>query len=134
MLLQAQLLRAVQEKVFKRVGGNSWQQADFRLVCATNRDLLQEVGSGGFRADLYYRLATFVFRTIPLHERRDDIVPLARYFLNTVMADSVEFDSQVIDYLNHREYPGNVRDLRQLITRIAYRMQDRADIGWRFAS
>jgi transcriptional regulator with GAF, ATPase, and Fis domain len=79
--LQAQLLRVVQEHTYKRVGGNTWHRTDFRLVCATNRDLLAQVHLGEFRADLYYRIASFVCKLPSLRERLDDVIPLAEYFL-----------------------------------------------------
>jgi transcriptional regulator with GAF, ATPase, and Fis domain len=123
MRLQAQLLRAVQERTYKRVGGNAWHRTDFRLVSATNRDLSQCIERGEFRSDLYHRIASWVFRIPPLRERRDDILPLARHALRALRPDapSLDFDAPVRDYLINRAYPGNVRDLRQLVTRIASR-------------
>jgi transcriptional regulator with GAF, ATPase, and Fis domain len=122
LALQAQLLRAIQEKTYRRVGGNSWQTSNFRLVCATNRDLDELVKEGQFRLDLYYRIAGCVFRTPRLSERVEDIVPLASYFLCELFPhDTPEFDNSVRDYLVNRPYAGNVRALRQLIQRIAYR-------------
>lgn len=121
--LQAQLLRAVQEKIYKRVGGNAWQQTDFRLVCATNRALLADVGRGSFRSDLYYRLASWVVHPPALKERREDILPLAQHFLASLEAyeGRLEFDLPVVEYLQSREYPGNVRELRQLVLRMGQR-------------
>jgi transcriptional regulator with GAF, ATPase, and Fis domain len=121
--LQAQLLRAVQEKTYKRVGGNVWQATDFRLVSATNRDLTELVERGQFRLDLYHRLAGWVFRVPSLRERREDILPLAAHFLEGRLPGGAapEFDDAVKDYLVNRDYPGNIRELRQLILRIAHR-------------
>src|SRR5262249_44123862 len=79
--LQAQLLRVIEEGTYKRVGGNAWQRTNFRLVCATNRDLPRLVEAGKFRGDLYFRIASWVFRIPPLSERIEDILPLARHFL-----------------------------------------------------
>jgi transcriptional regulator with GAF, ATPase, and Fis domain len=123
LALQAQLLRAVQEKTYKRVGGNVWQNTDFRLVCATNRDLEALVQEGRFRLDLYHRIAGWVFRTLPLREHRKDIVLLATHFLKMICSsDTVpEFDVSVREYLLSRQYPGNVRELRQVVERIAQR-------------
>lgn len=123
MNLQTQLLRAVQEKTYKRVGGNVWQSSEFRLVCATNRDLNQLVNAGHFRLDLYHRIAGWVYRTLPLRERREDILPLALHFLNASnpCAEPLQFDPAVSDYLLHRHYPGNIRELRQLVERIVHR-------------
>jgi transcriptional regulator with GAF, ATPase, and Fis domain len=121
--LQAQLLRVVQEHQYKRVGSNLWQATDFRLVCATNRDLLKGIADGGFRADLFYRIAGWQCRTVPLRERKDDILPLARFFVAQIRPDlgEVEFDDAVSEFFLTRDYPGNVRDLRQLVARIAHR-------------
>jgi transcriptional regulator with GAF, ATPase, and Fis domain len=121
--LQAQLLRAVQEKTYKRVGGNVWQTTDFRLICATNRDLREATTRGEFRLDLYYRIAGWVYHTPPLRDRLDDILPLASHFLRTLRPseEPYDFDLPVREYLLNRPYPGNVRDLRQLIQRIAHR-------------
>jgi transcriptional regulator with GAF, ATPase, and Fis domain len=115
--LQAQLLRVIQERTFKRVGGNSWQQADFRLICATNRDLEREVHEGGFRADLYYRIADRTLRLPPLRERREDILPLAAHFWRTAgpSGDDPNFDPALSEHLMTRDYPGNVRDLRRTV-------------------
>ncbi|HLK70266.1 MAG TPA: sigma 54-interacting transcriptional regulator [Bryobacteraceae bacterium] len=120
--LQAQLLRAIQEKTYKRVGGNVWQKTNFRLVCATNRNLEDLVQRGQFRLDLYYRIAGCVFRTLPLAERKEDILLLARHFLASYLPGSISgFDNAVSEYLLNRVYNGNIRELRQLIERIAYR-------------
>jgi transcriptional regulator with PAS, ATPase and Fis domain len=120
--LQAQLLRAIQEKTYKRVGGNVWLKTEFRLVCATNRDLSDLVGRGQFRLDLYYRIAGWVFRTLSIADRKKDILPLARHFLRTIIPDETpELDPCVQHYLLNRKYDGNIRELRQLIERIAHR-------------
>ena len=121
--LQAQLLRVVQEGTYKRVGGNRWHKADFRLVCATNRDLPDEVTAGRFRRDFYHRIASWVCRLPPLCDRPEDILPLARHFVSKVRADEapLELDQSVREYLLNRAYPGNVRDLRQVVSRMAQR-------------
>lgn len=121
--LQAQLLRAIQERTYKRVGGNRWQSTDFRLVCATNRDLLVEEANGRFRRDLYFRIAGWDFRLPPLRERLEDVLPLARHFVQQKSQGQhvPEFDAPVRDYLLTRAYPGNVRDLRNLVLRLAER-------------
>jgi transcriptional regulator with GAF, ATPase, and Fis domain len=123
MTLQAQLLRVVQEGTYKRVGGNVWHRTDFRLVCATNKSLPQAIEHGEFRRDLYYRIASWVFRVPSLQERREDILPLAQHFLRMFKPDDprLDFDLSVREYLLSRTYPGNVRDLRQLIARISSR-------------
>ena len=120
--LQAELLRAVQESTFKRVGGDTWRSVSFRLVCATNRDLRAEVLSGRFRLDLYHRLAATMVHLPPLRERRGDILELFGHFLSEATGiDSPRIDHAVARMVEERDYPGNVRDLRQLAIRVAAR-------------
>ena len=120
--LQAQLLRAIQERKYKRVGGNTWQPTQFRLVCATNRELEHEVARGAFRADLYYSIAGWRCQTPPLRERQDDILPLARHFFAELAQQAPPpLDPAVREYLLLRDYPGNVRELRQTVARIWHR-------------
>ena len=122
LALQPQLLRVIQEGTYKRVGGNSWLRTRFRLVCATNRDLVGELVRGGFRRDLYHRIASWICRVPPLRERPEDILPLVTHFLSQLRAgEPVEIDDPVREYLVRRSYPGNVRDLRQLVQRIHHR-------------
>jgi transcriptional regulator with GAF, ATPase, and Fis domain len=119
--IQVQLLRVIQEGTYKRVGGNSWQQARFRLVCATNRNLEKLVRLRRFRLDLYHRIAGCVLRPPPLRERKEDILALANHFLRKLLPGAQGFSPEVEEYLLNREYPGNVRELQQLIHRIAVR-------------
>jgi transcriptional regulator with GAF, ATPase, and Fis domain len=123
LALQAELLRVIQERVYKRVGSNTWKQANFRLICATNRKLLEEEARGAFRRDFYYRIAGWTCALPRLADRRDDILPLTRHVLRHLCrSQSVpEPDAAIRDYLLTREYPGNVRDLRQLLTRMVSR-------------
>ncbi|AGC43180.1 Fis family transcriptional regulator [Myxococcus stipitatus DSM 14675] len=122
LALQAQLLRVVQEHSYKRVGSNTWQHADFRLVCATNRELSEEVTQGSFRRDFFHRISSWVCRLPPLRERPEDILPLALHFLRTMRPDvELVLDPRVRDYLLQRSYPGNIRELRQLMGRICKR-------------
>lgn len=121
--LQAQLLRALQEGKYKRVGSNSWQSSQFRLVCATNRNLEDEVANGRFRADLYHRIAAWRCNTPPLRERPEDVLPLAQHFLGQLAAPGAAcaFDPAVRQYLLTRDYPGNARELRQTVARLWHR-------------
>ena len=121
--LQAELLRVIQEGTYKRVGSNAWKRTDFRLVCATNRDLDHECLEGGFRTDLYYRLATWTIHLPTLQERgAEDILLLARHFVEEFWPgpDIPELHPVVKSYLLSRAYPGNVRDLRRLVQRIVH--------------
>jgi transcriptional regulator with GAF, ATPase, and Fis domain len=121
--LQVQLLRVLQEHTYKRLGSNTWQEADFRLICATNRDLLDEAEQGRFRRDLYYRIATWTFRLPPLRERPEDILPLVHHFIHQARPNEkpLELDPRVEDYFVTRAYPGNVRDVRNLVFRLMAR-------------
>ncbi|HAV43247.1 TPA: sigma-54-dependent Fis family transcriptional regulator [bacterium] len=121
--LQAQLLRVIQEHSFKRVGGNTWHSTDFRLVSATNKDLMQELREGRFRSDLYYRIANWTFKLQPLRERKEDILPLTKHFIKQIRPDEEPpyIDNLVQEYLLRRDYPGNIRDLKYLVSRIMCR-------------
>jgi transcriptional regulator with GAF, ATPase, and Fis domain len=120
--LQTELLRAVQEGTYKPVGSDHWERAQFRLVCATNRDILAMQGANAFRADLYYRLAAISVHLPSLAERVEDVPLLARHFLTHEEGASVaELAPAVEAFLVEREYPGNVRDLKQLMARMACR-------------
>jgi transcriptional regulator with GAF, ATPase, and Fis domain len=120
---QAQLLRAVQERTYKPVGSNTWRSTSFRLICATHRPLADDVASGSFRADLYYRLGAVVCRVPPLRERLEDVVLLFRHFLGELCGQGTvpEVDEPVRRLLLQRSYPGNVRELQQLARRTACR-------------
>jgi transcriptional regulator with GAF, ATPase, and Fis domain len=128
--LQAELLRVVQEGTYKAVGSNTWRNTRFRLVSATNRDLREEEAAGRFRRDFYYRLASHICRVPTLRERIDDIIPLAQHFLKRFSSDEAPpgFDAPVREYLLSREYPGNVRDLQQVVTRMSHRHVGRGPI------
>jgi transcriptional regulator with GAF, ATPase, and Fis domain len=128
--LQAELLRIVQERTYKRIGSNDWKRVNFRLICATNRNLQDEQARGTFRLDFYHRIASWTCKLPSLNERRDDIIPLTQHFLGQMQApgEIPKLDSAVRDYLLLRDYPGNVRDLRQLVTRMAKRHVGRGPI------
>lgn len=119
--MQAQLLRVVQERQYKRLGGTQWQRSAFRLVCATHRRLDDEVQKGTFRADLFYRIAACRVQLPPLCARRADIAALAQHFLAGLRPEVPGFDPAVVAWLEQRDYPGNVRELRQLVERLAVR-------------
>ncbi|GIG56956.1 acetoacetate metabolism regulatory protein AtoC [Longispora fulva] len=121
--LQAELLRVVQEGAYKRVGSNVWRRTRFRLVCATNRDLVAEQQAGRFRSDLYYRISAATVWLPTLAQRPDDVLPLFRHFLREFRAGEPEpqITPEVAEVLRARQYPGNVRDLRQLALQVAFR-------------
>jgi transcriptional regulator with GAF, ATPase, and Fis domain len=120
--LQAELLRVIEEGTFKRVGSNMWRKSTFRLVCATNRDLAKEQANGTFRNDFYYRIAGRTLQLASLRDRTEDIIPLFQHFFRQVHPDleRPEIEDGVRDLLVGRAYPGNVRDLRSLVMRIAH--------------
>ncbi len=119
--MQVKLLRAIQEKSFYRVGGTKIIQSDFRLVTATNSDLLLEACEGRFREDLYYRLNLFSFTIPPLRDRGDDVLLIARAYLNLYgrkyCKQGLVFDSKTQKKLLHYPWPGNVRELRNVMER-----------------
>jgi len=113
----------VQERAYKRVGSNTWNTADLRLVLATNRDLEAEVSQGRFRGDFFHRIATWICRVPPLRERPDDIAPLAEHFVRTLgpAGRPIGLDEPLRRFLVARRYPGNVRELRNLMIRMVKR-------------
>jgi two-component system response regulator PilR (NtrC family) len=119
--LQARLLRVLQEKRVCPVGGDAEVAVDFRLLCATHRDLAAEVEAGRFRADLYYRMRVLELRLPPLRDRPGDIPFLLRAFLSESL-ESQDAEAAVADLpaeiLRHA-FPGNVRELRNLAERYA---------------
>lgn len=115
--LQPKLLRAVQEKSFRRVGGHRNILSDFRLVCATNRDLQEGVREGWFREDLFYRLAGFPVQIPPLREREEDIPTLCSYFLKEAGHPHPELDESTMNILKDYDWPGNIRELINVLER-----------------
>ena len=114
LALQAELLRVLQEGTYKRVGGDTWSRTRFRLVSATNRDLEGEQRAGRFRSDLYHRIASGVVRLPPLRERTDDLETLFAHFLAEAAGHPLDITPSVVALLRERDYPGNLRELRQL--------------------
>jgi len=119
--LQAKFLRVLQEKSFERLGSNKTINVDIRLISATNRNLLEMVGQGKFREDLYYRLNVVELHLPPLRERRDDISLLAHHFLQrsseTFHKKARRFSAPVLQTLEQYNWPGNVRELENVIQR-----------------
>jgi formate hydrogenlyase transcriptional activator len=119
--LQPKLLRAIQDQEFERVGGTRTIRTDARLVAATNRDLKAMVEENKFRADLYYRLHVFPLHVPPLRERREDIGLLTRYFVQKHaqrMGRNIDtIPTSVLDALTNYEWPGNIRELQNVLER-----------------
>jgi transcriptional regulator with PAS, ATPase and Fis domain len=115
------LLRAIETKQFTRVGGNENIKVDFRVICATNKDLEKAVADGTFREDLYYRLNVFSIFIPPLRERKGDIPLLVNYFVQkyarSMNKPIVGIASDAMDTLVRYNWPGNVRELENAIER-----------------
>jgi len=123
LALQAKLLRALQDKTVRPVGGNEETQLDVRVISATNRDLASRVSGRTFREDLYYRLAVIPIRLPSLRDRRDDIPLLAQHFLQRAAArlgkSALRFSDEAMDWLVEQPWPGNVRQLENVVERAA---------------
>ncbi|MBU1711879.1 MAG: sigma-54 dependent transcriptional regulator [Proteobacteria bacterium] len=119
--LQVKLLRVVQERVFKPVGGNEDISVNIRIISATNKDLANEVIEGRFREDLFYRLNVIEIKLPPLRERRSDLRILAQHFLekysNELGKKVTKISSYAINLLNNYPFPGNIRELENLMER-----------------
>lgn len=119
--IQVKMLRAIQERMVRRVGANDDVKVDVRIIAATNRDLEEMVKSGTFRQDLYYRLNVINIKTPALRERKDDIPLLANFFMkkyNDRLAKTVQGISlEAMEVLKKYDYPGNVRELENIIER-----------------
>lgn len=120
LTLQGKVLRLIEKKEIKPVGGDTLRRADARIVAATNKNLKEEVAKGNFREDLYFRLAVFKLRIPPLRERKEDIEPLVEHFLeyfstrdNRQYTVPHTFMSKLMTY----NFPGNVRELRNMLER-----------------
>jgi len=128
--LQAKLLRALQEGEIRPIGATVSKQVNVRIVAATNKNLEAEVKAGRFREDLYYRLKVFPIRVPPLRERRDDIAPLAVFFLERYtreMGKSVPgFAQETLEILSAYDFPGNVRELENEVQRLVIQADDGA--------
>ena len=118
---QAALLRVLQEREFERVGGERPIQVDVRVITATNRDLEAAVANGKFREDLFYRLNVFPIEVPPLRERKDDILMLVEYFVhryaNRAGKNIRSIDKKALDLLQSYDWPGNIRELQNVIER-----------------
>jgi DNA-binding NtrC family response regulator len=117
LAVQAQLLKTIEEQTYRRVGENRLRKSDFRLLCATNKDLLKETENGTFRKDLYYRICVFPVTVPPLSDRVEDIEGLARYFLSEFGHGDAALPNDVLSMLKEYQWPGNIRELRNMIER-----------------
>jgi two-component system response regulator HydG len=120
---QAKILRVLQEHEFERLGGTRTIKVDVRLVAATNRDLPEMVSRGAFREDLYYRLNVVTIAMPPLRERKDDIIPLANWFVKRFGGELKKklegFEPEAQKMLMRYNWPGNIRELENAVERAA---------------
>jgi PAS domain S-box-containing protein len=127
-MAQAKLLRVLQEEEFERVGGNKTVKVDVRVIAATNKHLATVIEDGRFREDLYYRLQVFPIRIPPLRDRREDLLPLIEHSiarLNRTMGKNVrDLDGPVLKLLEAHRYPGNVRELENILEHACIRCPD----------
>lgn len=119
---QAKVLRALQENVIQRVGGEKDIKVDARVVAATNKDLRKEIAEGRFREDLYHRLAVILIHVPALNDRRDDIPLLAEHFLTNICSEHgiprKSFAPDALDALKKVDWTGNIRELRNIVERL----------------
>jgi DNA-binding NtrC family response regulator len=120
--IQVRLLRVIQEREFTPIGDTTLTKVDVRIIAATNVDLKEAVRNGTFREDLYYRLSVVPIELPPLRERREDILPLAKHFIQKYNAENLReisenFLPEVLSLLESYYYPGNVRELENIIER-----------------
>ncbi len=126
---QAKLLRVIEERTFMRIGGIKEKKVDVRIIATTNRDIEKDVKEGKFRSDLFYRLNLIPFKIPPLRERKEDIIPIVMYFIGVlrieyrknIMALSKEAEDILLDY----DWPGNIRELRNVIERVFILINER---------
>jgi two-component system response regulator HydG len=121
LMMQVKLLRALQEREFNRVGGETTIQVDVRVIAATNKNLLEQINAGAFREDLYYRLNVVELAVPPLTKRKEDIPLLAQHFLEVFAAKNQKeikgFTPKAMDNLIRYDWPGNVRELMNAVER-----------------
>ena len=120
--IQSKLLRVLQERTIEVVGSNKVKKINTRVICASHKDLKDEIAHGRFRLDLYYRLAEFDLKVPSLANRREDIPILARQFAKEICLEEsrpiLEFSPQLLDFLKGYEWPGNIRELKSLVRKL----------------
>jgi DNA-binding NtrC family response regulator len=125
---QAKVLRVLQEHEFERLGGMKTIKVDVRIIAATNKNLKEAISNNLFREDLYYRLNTVSIEMPSLRERKDDVLPLANYFVNKygeeIKKNIVGFSPQAAKYLTRHNWPGNIRELQNTIERAVLMAED----------
>lgn len=126
---QAKVLRVLQEKKLSRVGSDTDINVDVRVIAATNKNLREEIAKGNFREDLYHRLAVIVINVPSLDERKDDIPLLVEYFQDQIASESgmakLPVDGDALKLLVEKQWPGNIRELRNVVERLMILSSDR---------
>lgn len=119
---QLKLLRAIETRKIERIGSNMSRSLDFRLICATNRDLKEDILNNLFREDFFYRISSIVIKVPSLKERKEDLPDMIDFFLKKACSScNVEInkiEEDVLDFLNNYDYPGNIRELKNIIERL----------------
>ncbi len=119
---QAKLLRTIETKKITRIGSNDEIKVDFRLITATNKNLEEEMAEGRFREDLFFRISTIVLQVPPLRQRKEDLPHLIEFFAKktcgTLGMDELTFSDSIVRKLLKYEYPGNIRELKNIIERL----------------
>lgn len=115
--LQSQFLKLLEEKRYRRLGEVQDRSSDFRLICASNRNMLEETRNGRFRQDLYFRINVFPIEIPPLRARKEDLAGLIRHLMNLMGAPDVEIAPDAMQALLQYNWPGNVREMKNLLER-----------------
>ncbi|MEW5694104.1 MAG: sigma-54 dependent transcriptional regulator [Candidatus Hydrogenedentota bacterium] len=116
--LQSKILRAIETKMIRRVGGTEEIEIDIRVISATNRDIEQEINKKRFKEDLYYRLATFIIHIPPIRERREDIPLLINNYIKKKSITNKKISKETVEVLKWYDWPGNVRELENVLERM----------------
>jgi DNA-binding NtrC family response regulator len=115
--VQAEFLKVVEEKHFRRLGEVTQRRSEFRLICSTNQDLHERIRQGTFRQDLFFRINVFPIELPPLRKRMEDFPGLVRHILNTLGASGIDTSDELLEMLKSYSWPGNVRELRNVMER-----------------
>ncbi|HEY8363244.1 MAG TPA: sigma-54 dependent transcriptional regulator [Tissierellaceae bacterium] len=120
--IQVKFLRVLENRTIERLGSNKQIPVDFRLISATNRDLVKEVKNNNFREDLFYRINTITIEIPPLRERKEDLEDMIYFFIDIfkeeLKKDIKEIDSDTLRFLLNYDYPGNIRELKNIVERL----------------
>ena len=132
LMTQAKILRVLQDQTFNRLGGNRTIQVDVRVIAATNKDLWHEIELGNFRADLYYRLNVVTLHIPPLRKRAEDIILIAEFFRRKfsreIRKKTKGFSAETIELIRNHQWPGNIRELKNLVERAVLVVEEGQEI------